>query len=181
MGLPCGSADVDFGPDETFQNPNISLDELFNRKLCNIVGRVIERNQSESPQVYATTQNIDEQLEQLHNDMPKSWWEIPAFIPNDNSLEAVQIFNRIMSEMCKSFVSYNSSVRASKYELVLRYFASPHLNPHNIVRGGLCTPKNNLPQVQLYSPQNLTNLSVVRVLCKAPISPGVILFFASAI
>ncbi|PMD23698.1 hypothetical protein NA56DRAFT_596167 [Hyaloscypha hepaticicola] len=99
LGLPCGSADVDFGPDETFQNPNISLDELFNRKLCNIVGRVIERNQSESPQVYATTQNIDEQLEQLHNDMPKSWWEIPAFIPNDNSLEAVQIFNRIMSEM----------------------------------------------------------------------------------
>jgi hypothetical protein len=102
LGLPCGSADLEFGPDETFQNPNINLDDLFNKKLCNIVGRVIERNQSESPQVYATTQNIDEQLEQLHNDMPKSWWDIPAFIPNDNSLEAVQIFNRIMSEMCKS-------------------------------------------------------------------------------
>jgi hypothetical protein len=102
LGLPCGSADLEFGPDETFQNPNINLDDLFNRKLCNIVGRVIERNQSESPQLYATTQNIDEQLEQLHNDMPKNWWDIPAIIPNDNSLDSVQIFNRIMSEMCKS-------------------------------------------------------------------------------
>lgn len=97
-----GSADFDFGPEETFQNPNINLDELFNRKLCNIVGRVIERNQSENSQVYATTQNIDEMLENLHNDMPKGWWDIPAFIPNDGSLEAAQIFKRIMSEMCQS-------------------------------------------------------------------------------
>jgi hypothetical protein len=100
LGLPCGSADLDFEPDENFQNPNVNVDELFNSKLCNIVGRVIERNQSENSQVYTTTQNIDEALEQLHNDMPTGWWEIPAFIPNDGSLEAAQIFNRIMSGMC---------------------------------------------------------------------------------
>jgi len=95
LGLPCGSADLEFELDENFQNPNVNVDELFNSKLCNIVGRVIERNQSENSRVYATTQNIDEALEQLHNDMPTGWWEIPAFIPNDGSLEAVQIFNRI--------------------------------------------------------------------------------------
>jgi hypothetical protein len=100
LGLPNGSADLEFEAEETFQNPNVNVDELFNRKLCNIVGRVIERNQSDHSQVYATTQNIDEMLEQLHNDMPAGWWDIPAFIPNDGSLEAVQIFNRIMSEMC---------------------------------------------------------------------------------
>jgi hypothetical protein len=78
----------------------VNADELFNKRLCNIVGKVIERNQSENSQVYATTQNIDELMEQLSNDVPAGWWKIPDFIPNDDSLESVQIFNRIMSEMC---------------------------------------------------------------------------------
>jgi hypothetical protein len=101
LGLPAGAADIEFGPEETFQNPNMNIEKLFDRKVCNIVGRVIERNQSDYSSVYATTQNIDDMLEQLYNEMPDGWWDIPAFIPNDGSILAMQIFNRMMSQMCK--------------------------------------------------------------------------------
>jgi hypothetical protein len=100
LGLPNGSADLEFEPEETFHNPEVNIDELFNRRLCNIVGRVIERNQSDNLQVYANTQSIDEMMEQLYNEMPAGWWDIPAFIPNDSSFQAAKIFNRIMSQMC---------------------------------------------------------------------------------
>ncbi|KAE9375539.1 hypothetical protein N431DRAFT_333623 [Stipitochalara longipes BDJ] len=118
LGLPSGSADLEFEPDESFQNPDVNVDELFNRRLCNIVGRVIERNQSDNPQVYANTQSIDEMMEQLYNEMPADWWNIPAFIPNDSSFEAAKIFNRIMSQMCyfqvSAFIHLPFMLRAAK-------------------------------------------------------------------
>jgi hypothetical protein len=124
LGLPCGSADLEFEPEETFSNPNIDIDDLFNKKLCNIVGRVMERNQSEQSQVYGITHNIDEMLNQLYNGMPEGWWEIPTFIPNDGSVEAVQIFNRLMSEMCQSTLSLNLLLDVGHEPLPLRITAT---------------------------------------------------------
>ena len=103
MGLPPGAADIEFGPEDTFQNPNIDIDDLFMKKLSNIVGRILERNQSQSEHslVYATTQTVDVTLEQLYTDMPEGWWDIPTMVPNDNSRAGMQVFNRIMSQMCQ--------------------------------------------------------------------------------
>jgi hypothetical protein len=69
-------------------------------------------------------------LENLHNEMPKGWWDIPAFIPNDGSLEAVQIFKRIMSEMCQS-LSPKSFVETPGNELRLGIPRGQNTSPHN--------------------------------------------------
>jgi hypothetical protein len=50
-------------------------------------------------------------LEQLYREMPDGWWDVPAFIPNDCSMLAAQIFNRIMSQMCKDqSLSFNNPI-----------------------------------------------------------------------
>ncbi|KAE8452751.1 hypothetical protein EG329_013023 [Mollisiaceae sp. DMI_Dod_QoI] len=99
LGLPAGSEDVTFGPDETFENPDMNKDKLFARKLCNISGRIIDRNKSESSHAYATTQEIDESLERLAKGMPPGWWDIPDVIPNDRSDEAADKFDRVMVQI----------------------------------------------------------------------------------
>ncbi|KAH8808042.1 hypothetical protein F5884DRAFT_674691 [Xylogone sp. PMI_703] len=99
LGLPFGSADDTFGPDETFDNPDIDKDKLYNRKLSIIAGRVMERNQSEYPYAFATTQEIDEKLENLARQMPPSWWEIPHNLPSDQTpVQYMEVFDRIMTQ-----------------------------------------------------------------------------------
>jgi hypothetical protein len=75
LGLPAGSpsSDSDFLPHETFQNPEIDKSDLFKRKLSSISVRIIDRN-SDTTHTFATTQEIDEQLEQLSKEMPTSWY-----------------------------------------------------------------------------------------------------------
>jgi hypothetical protein len=100
LGLPAGSVDDGFGPEETFQNPDIDKDLLFTRKLGDISGRIIERNQAEySRHAYATTQEIHEKLEDLAKAMSQSWWEIPTYIPLDQSDEAGVKFDRLMTQI----------------------------------------------------------------------------------
>jgi uncharacterized protein YecA (UPF0149 family) len=99
LGLPCGCADDAFGPEETFRNPEMDKDILFTRKLSQISGSIIERNQNENTQTYITTQEIDEKLEQLAKDMPESWWEVPGYIPNDRSPDAAETFDRLLYQI----------------------------------------------------------------------------------
>ena len=99
MGLPVGSNDDEFGPDETFQNPAVDRELLFARKLSQISGLVIERNQSENSNAYATTQQIDEKLDNLSKNMPESWWAIPTFFAEDRTLKAAEQFDRLMTQV----------------------------------------------------------------------------------
>jgi len=78
LGMPCGSADEVIGPEETFTNPKIHKGLLFTKKLMNIAGRIIERNQAIYTSAFAITQDIDERFETLAKKMPKSWWTIPV-------------------------------------------------------------------------------------------------------
>ncbi|KAH6683183.1 hypothetical protein B0J14DRAFT_613124 [Halenospora varia] len=99
LGLPVGSKDEVFGPEDTFETPGIDKDLLFSRKLCEISGRIMDRNQAENTHAYATTQDIDEQLEQLSKEMPPSWWEIPEYFAEDRTKEAAIQFDRIMIQI----------------------------------------------------------------------------------
>ncbi|KAF4626677.1 hypothetical protein G7Y89_g11477 [Cudoniella acicularis] len=99
LGLPVGSKDDPFEPGETFQNPDIDKDMLFGRKLCVLSGRIMDRNQAENSHAYATTQDIDEKLEQLSREMPASWWEIPTYFADDRSKEAKLQFDRLMVQI----------------------------------------------------------------------------------
>lgn len=99
LGLPCGSQDMPIGPDENFQNPDINKDDLFSRKMFNIVGRIIERNQNEQMHTYTTTQKIDEEFEKLAAEMPKEWWEIPQAI-SGRSRETLALYDRITYQLC---------------------------------------------------------------------------------
>ena len=99
LGLPAGSVDDGFGPDENFQNPNIDQDLLFTRKVCEMASRVIERNQAEFGHAYATSQEIHEKLEDLAKVMPPSWWEIPAYVPAEESNRTAIKFDRLMTQI----------------------------------------------------------------------------------
>lgn len=72
---------------------------LFRRKVTDLSGRIIERNQAKSSQAYAATQDIDEALENLAKAMPTGYWEIPTFIDDDRSEKAAATFDRMMTQI----------------------------------------------------------------------------------
>ncbi|EPE27262.1 Zn2/Cys6 DNA-binding protein [Glarea lozoyensis ATCC 20868] len=102
LGLPAGSKFDDFGPDEVFSNPSVNKDKLFMRKLCHLSTYIIDRNQSQQPVAYASTQEIDDKLDSLAKEMPESWWEIPLFRPVINGYQTEQgvaDFDRIVMQI----------------------------------------------------------------------------------
>lgn len=99
LGLPAGAADPSYGPEETFDNPDVDKDLLFARKMCDLSTRIIERNESSSTHAYATTQEIDEGLDRLAKEMPASWWAIPDEVVNERTLEAALTFDRLMTQV----------------------------------------------------------------------------------
>ena len=99
LGLPAGSKDVGCGPEETFENPNTNKDDLFAKMMFNIAGRIIERNQNEHAHTYATTQEIDEDLENLAAKMQREWWDVPEELPGNCPLAAVALFGRFMFQI----------------------------------------------------------------------------------
>lgn len=74
-------------------------DLLFDRKLCEIASRIIERNQTENTIAYATTQDIDERLENLAKEMPPPWWSIPQNMALEPSPEAALQFDHIIMQI----------------------------------------------------------------------------------
>ncbi|KAJ8062282.1 hypothetical protein OCU04_008829 [Sclerotinia nivalis] len=117
LGMPAGAGDSIILPHETFSNPNIDHDLLFIRKITNLAGGIIERNQSEHIHAFASTQELDEKLENIGREMPSSWWEIPDRIEiiSENRHSAAK-FDRIMSQIyyfqLQSFLHLPFMVRA---------------------------------------------------------------------
>jgi hypothetical protein len=68
--------------------------------MFNIAGRIIERNQNEQAYTYTTTQEIDEDFENLAAEMPKDWWEIPQNITEDRSMATVELYDRLTYQLC---------------------------------------------------------------------------------
>jgi len=99
LGLPAGSADIGCTPEETFKNPDIDHDKLFVRKVCDISGRIIERNQSDQSHAYGAIQEIDEAFESLAKEMPESWWHIPEYILHDRSEASAILFDQMMTQI----------------------------------------------------------------------------------
>jgi len=86
--MPPGSESVTFRPEENFQNPVIDKNVLFSRKLVEISDLISKRNESKDFTTYATTQSIDEKLDNLANAMPETWWAIPGVIAPSRTAEA---------------------------------------------------------------------------------------------
>lgn len=118
LGMPAGADDSVILPHETFSNPNIDHDVLFIRKLTNLAGGIIDRNQSENINAFASTQELDEKLDQIGKEMPSSWWEVPDNIEtvSKDSRSAAQ-FDQIMSQIyyfqLESFLHLPFMVRAA--------------------------------------------------------------------
>jgi hypothetical protein len=117
LGLPCGSADDVFTPEETFQNPTINKDDLFSRTLGQISGSIIERNSNDNIQTYAATQEIDEKLDNVAKELPSSWWTIPTNISDEKSHQAAENFDRLMIQIwffqLKAFIHLPFMLRAA--------------------------------------------------------------------
>ncbi|CZS96070.1 uncharacterized protein RAG0_05527 [Rhynchosporium agropyri] len=99
LGLPAGAVDPVYKADETFDNPHVNKEFLFGRKMCDLSSRIIERNENASTHAYATTQEIDEDLDSLAKEMPASWWAIPDIVSNDRSAEAARTFDKLMTQV----------------------------------------------------------------------------------
>lgn len=100
LGLPAGCADPELDVEDSLDNPAMTKDTFFRWKVCNISSRIIERNQaSASMLAYASTQNIDEQLDSLAKEVGPDWWAIPNVIPNNRSKESAAAFDRLMSQI----------------------------------------------------------------------------------
>ncbi|CAD6447311.1 5fe09b89-7443-4cbe-881c-131efb4b48bf [Sclerotinia trifoliorum] len=117
LGMPAGAGDCIILPHETFSNPNINHDLLFIKKITNLAGGILERNQSEHIHAFATTQELDEKLENIGREMPSSWWDIPDhFETISEKTNSAAKFDRIMSQIyyfqLQSFLHLPFMVRA---------------------------------------------------------------------
>ncbi|CAG8953300.1 hypothetical protein HYFRA_00003507 [Hymenoscyphus fraxineus] len=99
LGLPAATPEDVFTPEETFENPAIDSEQLMMRRLCNLAGKVIDRNQAQNTQAYAITQEIDEKLDALAKEMPASWWEVPEFRAHERSKKMARYFNRMINQI----------------------------------------------------------------------------------
>ncbi|TGO37704.1 hypothetical protein BHYA_0091g00380 [Botrytis hyacinthi] len=118
LGMPAGAEDSLILSHETFSNPNIDHDVLFIRKLTNLAGGIIERNQSDYIHAFASTQDLDEKLENIGRGMPASWWEVPSYIETvSKDPSSAAKFDRIMSQIyyfqLESFLHLPFMVRAA--------------------------------------------------------------------
>ncbi|QSZ33007.1 hypothetical protein DSL72_002592 [Monilinia vaccinii-corymbosi] len=118
LGMPAGAEDSVILPHETFSNPNIDHDLLFIRKLTNLAGGIINRNQSEYIHAFASTQELDEKLDNIGREMPPSWWEVPSYIETvSKDSKSAAKFDRIMSQIyyfqLESFLHLPFMVRAA--------------------------------------------------------------------
>ncbi|ESZ92628.1 hypothetical protein SBOR_7000 [Sclerotinia borealis F-4128] len=118
LGMPAGSEDTMILPHETFSNPNIDHELLFSRKLTNLAGGIINRNQSDYIHAFTSTQELDERLENIGREMPSSWWEVPAYIDTvSKDSKSAAKFDRVMSQIyyyqLESFLHLPFMVRAA--------------------------------------------------------------------
>jgi hypothetical protein len=147
LGLPCGTEDDCFGPEETLNGANDEIDLIFERRLSVIAGHISKRNQAESSRINSQSQVIEEDMDRLAKDMPQEWWKIPRLDSSNRSRAVAQQFSRLTTQMwyyqletllhlpfmlraaTEHRYEYNKIVcmRASR-EILLRYLALRHVN-----------------------------------------------------
>jgi hypothetical protein len=99
LGLPCGTGDNCFGPEETLNRANEEMDLIFERRLSIIAGHISERNQAESSRIISQTQVIDEDMDRLAKELPQEWWDIPRLESANRSRQVAQQFARLTTQM----------------------------------------------------------------------------------
>jgi hypothetical protein len=101
LGLPCGTGDDCFGDEEeSLQGLNADNRDVFERRLCIIAGSINARNLKESStKTYTVTQQLDEKMDRLSNEMSQSWWEIPVLAVVERSLAVSGQFDRLLAQL----------------------------------------------------------------------------------
>ncbi|OCL06582.1 hypothetical protein AOQ84DRAFT_343131 [Glonium stellatum] len=79
--------------------PWISTEDLYNKHLCDISGLILARNQGDAIHAFSTTLEIDQKLDSLAKQMPRTWWEIPTSLIEDRTEEAASQFERLICQI----------------------------------------------------------------------------------
>lgn len=79
--------------------PWLSVEDLYNKQLCDISGLILARNQGDASHAFSITQEIDEKLDTLAKRMPRTWWELPATVLTDRTEEAASQFDRLLCQI----------------------------------------------------------------------------------
>jgi hypothetical protein len=99
LGLPCGAGDNCFGPEETLSGANEEMDLIFERRLSLIAGQINKRIRAESSHIFSQTQIIDEDMDRLAKEIPRSWWYVPQLDVTNQSGAVAQQFIRLTNQM----------------------------------------------------------------------------------
>jgi hypothetical protein len=97
LGLPSATSSAPFPFDDNASW--LSTEDRYNKRLCEIAGLVLTRNQGDSSHGYGLTQEIDERLGSIAKQMPSTWWEIPTCLVDGRTDAAASQFERIMSQI----------------------------------------------------------------------------------
>lgn len=101
LGLPPAIIKDPFSGQPEGAFDTLSPEEAYVQRLCFTALRVTERNSSEDSSAYATTQQIDEELETQKQSMPQSWWVLPTeheFLAM-SSKEVVAVMDRLLGQL----------------------------------------------------------------------------------
>ncbi|KAF2093887.1 hypothetical protein NA57DRAFT_47457, partial [Rhizodiscina lignyota] len=98
LGLECGIGSQPFGPDDGWNDPAASVTANFQRKVCSIVDKLIQRNLFKLDEGYWHAQALDEALDELYNSMPSTWQAIPV-LTRDRSIESARRFDDILHQL----------------------------------------------------------------------------------
>jgi hypothetical protein len=94
LGVPSATGSTPFPFDD--HAPWLSSEDLYHKHLSQIAGLILARNQGDATHAFSTTQEIDEKLDALANQMPRTWWDIPATLMQERTTEASTQIERMM-------------------------------------------------------------------------------------
>ena len=120
LGFPSGVGDDCFGSGENLEDARTTLLLLLQRKICIVSGSIIKRNQSGMESTYTATLEIDEKLDKLSKSMPEGWSNIPNLSIGRRSLEDIEAFDLVLSQMW-----YYQLVQMLHLPWMLRAFKNP--------------------------------------------------------
>jgi hypothetical protein len=76
-----------------------TFEERYYRKSLVISSYLIDRNQSATTPSYATTEDINEKLEAVANEMPDWWWEVPTGVTHLMTEDSGRAFDRTVAHI----------------------------------------------------------------------------------
>ncbi|KAE8452670.1 hypothetical protein EG329_013929 [Mollisiaceae sp. DMI_Dod_QoI] len=97
LGVPSATGVAPFSFDDNA--PWLTSEHFYNKQLCHISGLILARNQGDFAHAFSATQEIDEKLDSLAKQMPRSWWQIPTSAIIGRTDEAASQFERVMCQI----------------------------------------------------------------------------------